>query len=119
MNLRRMILAIALVVLAALLAFVSTTPLSGTGQLVLLGIAAGCLVAVAALFVWRRLGSVLTFLAGAAAGLMGAILAGLAGLGNSQPTTEVLAMTYLGGATALVALVDLAAIVFGRRPSSA
>lgn len=118
MNMRRAILAIGLIALAGLLAWVAFTPASGTGQAVILGVAAFTLVSAGLLFVWRRVAIVLAALAGAAGFLFGAVLAGLSGFGGQPATLEVVAVIWLGAGVAIFAVIDLVATLISTRSTS-
>ena len=77
-------------------------------------IAAFAGVAAAILFASRRIGSVLAFLAGGTAFLLGAVLAALSGFGGQGATPQVVATIYLGAGIAIFAVIDLILLALGR-----
>jgi hypothetical protein len=120
MDLLRTILVGALVVIAGLAAWLLLTA-ADTSQPInpwILALLAVALLAIAYLFVWRGIGSVLALVAGAGALLYGLAFAWLLDALGGDPLLEI-GVVLPGAVTVIVATIDLLVLYFRRGPADA
>lgn len=118
MNVRRGILALGLLVIAAGLAFVAITEVGDAARPLFIGLALLPLVPAALLFLRRRVGSLLA-IGGGFDGVFTAVAIGVPAGFAGRPVSPVLNVVgYLGLAVMAFAVIDLVLLVRSRRTSA-